>query len=242
MFPIAAESLSILQIARYWSREISPPVSPEELRLEIEKAWWRRDLKGEGPSPLSVLRSLYGECQDCIAFVPSGEQGPPQFEELADGKARVFRLVRVPVPSPDPKMWTEANSAESLVAVANDWELIPERARNLVDPIIAGTEVAYEEFHRWVTSQGYKRPRFWTKRAHRSPDAKPSRPAISRREANAAVARAVEELRKQKLHPSEAGVKKRLEAERLRIPREWLREEWRKAAKPRPGRPSKNSP
>ncbi len=46
MFPKREPALSIQEISEYWSREIVPPASREELRSEIEKAWWRGDLVG----------------------------------------------------------------------------------------------------------------------------------------------------------------------------------------------------
>jgi hypothetical protein len=40
MFPIAKPALSLREISDYWSREIWPPASSEELLSTLESAWW----------------------------------------------------------------------------------------------------------------------------------------------------------------------------------------------------------
>ena len=46
MFPIAKPALSFGEISDYWSREISPPASSNELLNILVSAWWLGELRG----------------------------------------------------------------------------------------------------------------------------------------------------------------------------------------------------
>jgi hypothetical protein len=46
MFPIAKPALSFGEIADYWTREIHPPASWEEILRTLESAWWLGELRG----------------------------------------------------------------------------------------------------------------------------------------------------------------------------------------------------
>jgi hypothetical protein len=76
MFPIpSGRKLTFVEIAKYWSREVTPPASPQELRDVISKAWWRGELvAANGSSRLSVLRGYYLRSADFIAFVIPGAE------------------------------------------------------------------------------------------------------------------------------------------------------------------------
>jgi hypothetical protein len=76
MFPIPSEQkLSYVAIANYWSREIRPSASPEELRDVLAKAWWRGELiAANGSSRLSVLREYYLRSADFTALaIPTSQ-------------------------------------------------------------------------------------------------------------------------------------------------------------------------
>src|SRR6516162_9482713 len=81
MFPIPSErKLSVVEIAKHWSREIEPPASPQELRDVISKAWWRGELIAtDGASRLSVLRGYYSRSAKFIAFAVPNTEEPPQW-------------------------------------------------------------------------------------------------------------------------------------------------------------------
>lgn len=70
MFPIPSErKLSVVEVAEYWSREIKPPASAQELRDVISKAWWRGELLAtNGASRLSVLRGYYARSAKFVAL------------------------------------------------------------------------------------------------------------------------------------------------------------------------------
>ena len=56
MFPIpSGRKLSFVEIAKYWSREISPSASPRELRDAISKAWWRGELVAANGQAVSAF-------------------------------------------------------------------------------------------------------------------------------------------------------------------------------------------
>ena len=60
MFPIAKPALSFGEISDYWSREISPPASWEEILYTLQSAWWLGELHGNsGPSRLQRLKNMF---------------------------------------------------------------------------------------------------------------------------------------------------------------------------------------
>jgi hypothetical protein len=160
MFPIpSGRKLSFIEIARYWSREIKPSASPDELRTTLGKAWWRGELAAaNGPSRLNLLRAIYSTCEDYIEFVIPDLPAPPTTRLLDNGDIEVFRLVRLPLPNPDPGTWTEANSAEAFEAVADSWN---EEFYSLVAPVIKGIVLTRSEFFQWIGECQYQSPTFW---------------------------------------------------------------------------------
>ena len=66
MFPIPSRrKLSFIEIAKYWSGEITPSVSPQELRITLSKAWWRGELVAaimpRGVTRVTPLHRVRGE-------------------------------------------------------------------------------------------------------------------------------------------------------------------------------------
>jgi hypothetical protein len=60
MFPIAESTLSFGEIADYWSREIHPPASWDEILRTLESAWWLGELRGNsGPTRLQRLKNMF---------------------------------------------------------------------------------------------------------------------------------------------------------------------------------------
>src|SRR5690348_6276848 len=113
MFPISSKrELSFEEIAAYWSREITPRTSFDEVLNLLSKAWWRGDLVGSGPNRTDLLRTLYELHCDRIVFAVQGVTETPQTRELPDGGVEVS-LWRVPLPSPNPDSWDDTNCADS---------------------------------------------------------------------------------------------------------------------------------
>jgi hypothetical protein len=160
MFPIpSGRKLSFIEIAKYWSGEITPSVSPKELRDTISKAWWRGELVAEnGPSRLNLLRALYLNCADFIAFAIPGMEEPEQWRSLDGGALEFVRPVRVPLPNADPETWTDANCAEAFESIAEAWD---EENFRLIAPIVAGIVLTQDEFNQWINEHEYRRPAFW---------------------------------------------------------------------------------
>jgi hypothetical protein len=60
MWPLSAEKLPFLEIARFWSREIIPRASYKELMALLEEAWWQGELKGNYvPDRLQFLKKMF---------------------------------------------------------------------------------------------------------------------------------------------------------------------------------------
>ena len=159
MFPIPSErKLSVGEIARYWSRQIEPPASPQELRDTISKAWWRGELIAtNAPSRLTVLRHYYLKSAKFIAFAIPNTEEPPQL--VPDDDSTIEFTIRVPLPNANPETWTEANCASAFDAIADQWNeaIISESA-----PIFLDLVSTSSEFFRWIDEMGYSRPTFWS--------------------------------------------------------------------------------
>jgi hypothetical protein len=162
MFPIpSGRKLSFVEIANYWSREISPPASPQELRDIIGKAWWRGELiAANGSNRLSVLRGYYLRSAGFVAFVVPGVEEPPQWQSVDDGVVEFVRPLRVPLPNADSATWTDANCAEAFEAIAEQWKeaIISPSAPQFLDVVLTQSE-----FLRWIDTYRYTRPTFWGK-------------------------------------------------------------------------------
>lgn len=162
MFPIpSGRKLSVVEISDYWSREIKPSASPQELRDVISKAWWRGELvAANGSSRLSVLRGYYLRSADFIAFVIPGMEEPPQWRSVDDGVVEFVRPLRVPLPNADSDTWTDANCAEAFEAIAEQWNeaiIFPSA------PLFLDIALARIEFLQWLDACQYERPTFWGK-------------------------------------------------------------------------------
>ena len=173
MFPIpSGRKLSLIEIAKYWSREIKPPASPKELRNVISKAWWRGELLvASGPSRPKLLGVLYSHCADYIAFAVPDVEEPRQARLLSDGQVEVFQLVRVPLPNADPDSWSEANCTEAFEAIAKAWD---EKYFDLIAPTVASIVLTQHEFTRWISEAKYQRATFWGDTSEKESEQQPS--------------------------------------------------------------------
>ena len=167
MFPIPSErKLSVVEIANYWSREIEPSASPQELRDVIGKAWWCGELiAANGSSRLSVLRGYYSRSAHFVAFAIPDVQEAPQWMPNGEGEMELVRPLRVPLPNANPDTWTEANCASAFDAIADQWKeaMISPSALIFLDIVLTS-----KEFFQWVDAIGYRRPSFWANALERN--------------------------------------------------------------------------
>jgi hypothetical protein len=161
MFPLSADRFSFLKIADYWSREIRPRASRDELLARLESAWWRGELRGNSwDSRLQLLAKMFekrGEPElQSVAFVSPNDAGPPTEIPLPDGGVAVVRrIIYVPDATED---WTEASCRDAFEALASlpSQEYFP-----LFSYSICFIDLTYEEFFGWATTEGFDLPQFW---------------------------------------------------------------------------------
>jgi hypothetical protein len=125
LYPIqASRSLTLLEIVDHWSREIKPARSRKELLDFLSQAWWRGEIDlAVGLRRVQLLRVLYKNYQNKIAFVVPGKAEPKSFKKLPDGGVEIFRFWRVPLPSAEPDSWDDVNCKDAFDAVAQAWSM-----------------------------------------------------------------------------------------------------------------------
>jgi hypothetical protein len=163
MFPISENRLSIREITDYWSREIKPRASPNELLANLERAFWLGKIKAETPiTRLELLKRMFERTRRCgsfgLVFVTQEDGGPPRSIELADGSVKFDMRPRVLVLSDDTDTWSEASctSAFEVLARTPSSEHYPEWTL-----VFLMMEIARDEFIRFLTSYGFDFPSFW---------------------------------------------------------------------------------
>jgi hypothetical protein len=169
MLPICRDKLPIERITYCWSQEIQPPISPEELLNFLERAWWRGELKTDGPlTPLALLKSMYTSTREghltTLVFVTKEDETTPQGIKLADGSLQfnVNDLMkpkpRILVPSNDPETWDAATCAPAFEALAEKPSRKYYRDRTIQFLMM---EIDYHQFVQLVAAYGLDLPNFW---------------------------------------------------------------------------------
>ena len=169
MYPIAEATLSLHDIAEYWSREIRPPASSNELLSILVSAWWSGELRSDSVhSRLQLLKIMFtSKYRDDlgIVFIVGNDAGPPQVD-LPDDDLRP----QIRVPSSNTESWDEAACRDAFYALA---EVTKDSSINIYQrfhPIniyrefavfLPSIKVTYEEFDTWLRSRGYSPPTFW---------------------------------------------------------------------------------
>jgi hypothetical protein len=161
MFPIAKAALSFGEIADYWSREIHPPASWEEILRTLESAWWLGELRGNsGPTRLQRLKDMFTSMRHRddlrIVFVV-GDCAGPRPVELPDGSRQVD-LHQIRVPSNDTESWDEAACTDAFKALAKT------SSKESYPDLTVGftlTELSYQEFNAWRAKRAYHEANFW---------------------------------------------------------------------------------
>jgi hypothetical protein len=162
MFPRSEEKLSFLKIAEYWSREIRPLASRDELLAILEAAWWRGELIGKSPrTRLQLLQIMFGFRESPpyqgIVFVTPNDPGRPAVTELKNGEVGVDQSPRINVPC-EAEDWTEDSCATAFSGLA---EASSRKHFPIVSPVLCSIEVAREDFFQWVEARGFVAPKFW---------------------------------------------------------------------------------
>jgi hypothetical protein len=159
MFPIAKAALSFLDISDYWSREIRPPASKDELLDTLVSAWWLGELRGDSAhSRLEYLKSMFTSMyrDDRIIFLVGDDACPPTFE-LPDGSLRIDLRPTIRVPSSNIESWDEIACRDAFQALAQ----ISSIQSYLFAIGLTLIKLTYEEFNTWLQRRGYSAPTFW---------------------------------------------------------------------------------
>jgi hypothetical protein len=163
MFPIREPALSFLKISQYWSGEIHPPKSQNDLLKDLEGAWWLGEIHGDSAlSRIELLKRMFKSMQHRddlgIVFVVGEGASEPRYKEFPDGSMLVRVQIEVHVPSGDIDTWEENCCDEAFQALAqtSSIESYPE-----ITPGLAFIKVSHDEFFPWLAKHGFHKPTFW---------------------------------------------------------------------------------
>jgi len=120
MFPIAEATLSLERIAEYWSREIHPPASWQEIIHTLWRAWWLGEFRAHSAhSRLQFLKAMFTSMhRDDLGIVfIVGDSGPLPLE-FPEGSQEAGRRYKIRVPSSDTESWDEAACRDAFQALA----------------------------------------------------------------------------------------------------------------------------
>ena len=161
MFPIAEATLSFHDVAEYWSREIHPSASWQEIFHTLEGAWWLGELRGNSRrTPLQLLKNMFTSMRHRddlgIVFIVGDSAGQLPVE-LPEGSPRY----KIRVPSSNTENWNEAACSDAFRTLAKTCsvESYPEYT-----PGFSSIQLSYEEFSTWCAKRGYDEPKFWKPR------------------------------------------------------------------------------
>jgi hypothetical protein len=226
LYPIPAEQkLFLYEIADHWSREIKPRRERWEVLDGLVKAWWRGELKAaNGPSRPEMLRLLYENYQDQIAFVVPGFEEPTKWEVLPDGGVEVFRLWSVPLPNTQPESWDDTNCAEAFEAVAEAWDC--ERFQ-ILSMSVHWVQLTVAELLNWIADTPYPTPTFWEIEAET--DGVNERPKpVTEKSAVRLVQTYIDDAKTAGRHPTQAELEKYISKQGCRGGRDQVRKAFKK--------------
>jgi hypothetical protein len=160
MFPIREATLSFGEISDYWSREIQPPASADELLDLLVGAWWLAEIRSRtGATRLELLKRMfermYGNGDTPIVFIVGHSTAPP-LQELPDGGLQIDLRPRISVPSSNIGIWDEDNCSDAFKMLAQTCSSYPDHK-----PGFLSFKLTYEEFTDWLEKRRYPRPKFW---------------------------------------------------------------------------------
>src|SRR5262245_26555363 len=168
MFPKTELALSFREISDYWSREMRPTASSNELLSILVSAWWLGELPSSSVhSRLQLLKMMSKYRDDLgIVFIVGDDGGPPQVE-LPDGSLEIDVRPQIRVPSSNTETWDEAACSDPFHALAKATEVSIDIYREDFMVFLLSIKVTYEEFNAWLRSRGYSLPTFWRRTADR---------------------------------------------------------------------------
>ena len=163
MFPIGETTLSFEEISNYWSREITPPASSNELLDLLVSAWWRGEIRGNSRfTRLERLKRMFERMQDidraAIVFLVGQDTNQSSTQELPHGSLRVDIRPLLRVPSRDVSVWDEDSCKDALDALAR--LSLCKRYPEYI-PGFVSLKLNYDEFSGWLKALDYPRPKFW---------------------------------------------------------------------------------
>ena len=162
MFPISDNKLSLRQISDYWSREIQPPASADELLDLLEGAWWSGEIVGEAStSRLQLLTGMFKSAHPLgIVFLVKDQQDASEIKILPNGNVEVDIRPRVMVPSSDTKLWTDQTCVASFSALA---KISSAKSYTALTPVLSAIVLSRDEFVAWLSIRQYNVPMFWSR-------------------------------------------------------------------------------
>jgi hypothetical protein len=162
LFPIAKDALSFLEISDYWSREIKPRASWEELFHSLTAAWWLGELRGDSVhSPFQLLKEIFTSMRHRddlgVVFLVGNSAGPPPIE-MPNGSVPIDVRPQIRVPSENIESWDQISCRDAFQALAETRLLdsFPELAVSF-----GSVSLSYQEFTAWLAKSGYTEPTFW---------------------------------------------------------------------------------
>jgi hypothetical protein len=161
MFPVAKSTLCFGEIADYWSREIQPPASWDEILRTLESAWWLGEFRGNsGPTRLQRLKNMFTSMRHRddlgIVFVV-GDCAGPRPVELPDGSLKIDLRHQIRVPSSNTENWDEAACRDAFHTLAKT------SSKESYPDLTVGftlTELSHQEFNAWREKRGYHETNF----------------------------------------------------------------------------------
>jgi hypothetical protein len=168
MFPIREPALSIVDIADYWSRDIRPSASSNELLSILVSAWWLGEFRGDSiHSRLQLLKIMFSsKYRDDlgIVFIVGDDPGPPGVE-LPDKSLEIDLRPQIRVPSSDIDTWDEAACRDAFHALAGATKRSSINIYRGFAVFLASIKLTYEEFNTWRAKRGYDDElKFWKPR------------------------------------------------------------------------------
>ena len=167
MFPIAEATLSLDKIAEYWSREIHPRASSNELLGVLVSAWWLGELRGDSVhSRLQLLKMmLTSKYRDDlgIIFIVGNDAGPPPVD-LPDESLEIDLRPQIRVPSSNIESLDEAACRDAFHALAEITKTSSIKSYWEFGVSLPSIKLTYEEFSTWCAKRSYDVPKFWKSR------------------------------------------------------------------------------
>jgi hypothetical protein len=161
MLRIAKATLSFSEISDYWSREISPPASSNELLDTLVSAWWLGELRADFVhSRLEYLKKMFtSKYRDDrrMVFIVGDDARLPAVA-LPGVPVKVDLRPTVRLPSSNIDSWDEAACRDAFSDLAQISSL-----QNYPDFTIglSLTKLTYEEFDTWRTNYNFSPIKFW---------------------------------------------------------------------------------